>query len=84
VPSGEINTKVADAQAVMARIRSAYATQDVQIDDLDGLTISSDNWWFNVRPSNTEPLLRLNCEGNSSEIMQQIRDEVLALMALAG
>jgi phosphomannomutase len=84
VPSGEINTKVADAQAVMARIRSAYATQDLQIDDLDGLTISSDNWWFNVRPSNTEPLLRLNCEGNSSEIMQQIRDEVLALMVLAG
>ncbi len=81
VPSGEINTRVADAQAVMSRIRSEFeSSDDVSIDTLDGLTVASTDWWFNVRPSNTEPLLRLNAEASSADRMQELRDQVLALM----
>ena len=49
-----------------------------ELDHLDGLTVSADDWWFNVRPSNTEPLLRLNVEGSDAETMARVRDEVLA------
>jgi len=49
-----------------------------QIDELDGLTVTGDNWWFNVRASNTEPLLRLNVEAKTQARMEKIRDEVLA------
>ena len=81
VPSGEINTRVADAQAIMSRIRSEFeSSDDVSIDTLDGLTVASTDWWFNVRPSNTEPLLRLNAEASSADRMQELRDQVLALM----
>ncbi len=79
--SGEINTTVADQQAVMAAIRSAYETQDgVTVDDLDGLTFTAADWWFNVRPSNTEPLLRLNAEASDEQTMARVRDEVLGMM----
>jgi phosphomannomutase len=50
------------------------------VDDLDGLTVSHREWWLNVRPSNTEPLLRLNLEARSQELMEQKRDEVLGLI----
>lgn len=84
VSSGEINTKVSDAKQVMQFIRNSYVDEAVIIDELDGLTISGPTWWFNVRPSNTEPLLRLNCEGNTVAEMQSIRDHVLTLMTQAG
>ena len=77
--SGEINSKVTDVTASINLVESKYGTDaGNQVDHLDGLTITSDTWWFNVRASNTEPLLRLNVEGNSEAIMAKIRDEVLA------
>lgn len=80
VPSGEINTRVSDAHGVMSQIRSAFDGDGVSIDTLDGLTVAATDWWFNVRPSNTEPLLRLNAEASTVERMQEVRDQVLALM----
>ena len=79
VLSGEINSTVEDAAAVTAEIEAAYSGLDgVTLDHLDGLTVTTDEWWFNVRPSNTEPLLRLNAEGKDRETMERVRDEVLA------
>ena len=79
VASGEINTEVTDQQATIAAIRRRYADVDgVVLDDLDGLTVTGPDWWFNVRPSNTEPLLRLNAEGPDTETMERVRDAALA------
>lgn len=78
--SGEINTTVSDAQLVISKIREVFTARGASFDTLDGLTVTGNNWWFNVRASNTEPLLRLNVEGNDSATMESIRDEVLALM----
>jgi len=79
--SGEINTEVADQRSVTASIRAAYGqAQGVEVDELDGLTISTGDWWFNVRPSNTEPLLRLNVEAADTSTLERVRDEVLAMM----
>jgi phosphomannomutase len=80
--SGEINTIVSDQQAVIAAIASTYGSQDgVSLDELDGLTVSGpDGWWFNVRPSNTEPLLRLNVEGADDAQMAAVRDAALAII----
>ncbi|MFM1777739.1 MAG: hypothetical protein RL741_357 [Actinomycetota bacterium] len=80
VMSGEINTKVSDAKAVVAKIKSVFAERAIDTDELDGLTISLDSGWFNVRSSNTEPLLRLNVEATKPDAMAAIRDEVLAIM----
>jgi phosphomannomutase len=81
VPSGEINTTVVDQAAATARIRARYEGRDgVTLDELDGLTVTGQGWWFNVRPSNTEPLLRLNVEGNDQAVMATARDEALALI----
>lgn len=80
VMSGEINTKVTDAEAVVAKIKSEFADRATDIDELDGLTLSLDSGWFNVRSSNTEPLLRLNVEAQTPSAMSAIRDEVLELM----
>ncbi|MFZ9926564.1 MAG: phosphomannomutase/phosphoglucomutase [Candidatus Nanopelagicaceae bacterium] len=77
--SGEINSRVADAAEVMGRVEAQFSDRGV-IDRLDGLTITSGNWWLNVRPSNTEPLLRLNVEADSDEIMCAIRDEALEVI----
>jgi phosphomannomutase len=80
--SGEINVTVADPAAVLREILTAYGQRtDVTLDRLDGLTVSSDRWWFNVRSSNTEPVMRLNVEADTKETMAARRDEVLALMA---
>ena len=77
--SGEINSKVKDAQQSMSVIEKQYAELDsVTIDHLDGLTVNGDTWWFNLRPSNTEPLLRLNVEAKTLARMEKIKDEVLA------
>ena len=80
VMSGEINTKVASSDEVIARIKETAVRQGSQIDELDGLTVSGDDWWFNVRPSNTEPLLRLNVEAIDIQNMEIVRDSVLAMM----
>jgi phosphomannomutase len=76
--SGEINSEVADVSEKLLEIERRYA--DAEIDRLDGVTISYPNWWMNVRPSNTEPLLRLNVEGDTRALMEQHRDEALALI----
>ncbi len=79
--SGEINSKVADTSAAMAFVEEEYGAKDgLTIDHLDGLTVNADTWWFNLRPSNTEPLLRLNVEAKTSARMEKVRDEVLALI----
>ncbi|MFJ9742652.1 phosphomannomutase/phosphoglucomutase [Streptomyces sp. NPDC101166] len=79
--SGEINSTVDDQTARIAAVRTAYADRpDTTLDELDGLTVSAADWWFNVRPSNTEPLLRLNAEARDEPTMRKIRDEVLALI----
>ena len=79
VLSGEINSEVADPAAVIAGLEAAYSTRDgVTTDRLDGLTVSHADWTFNVRPSNTEPLLRLNVEGRDEDTMVSVRDAVLA------
>ncbi|MEU3900330.1 phosphomannomutase/phosphoglucomutase [Streptomyces sp. NPDC045251] len=79
--SGEINSTVADQADRLAAIRAAYeGREDVTLDDLDGLTVSSADWWFNVRPSNTEPLLRLNAEARDEATMTKIRDEALTII----
>ncbi|MGW8767491.1 phosphomannomutase/phosphoglucomutase [Streptomyces sp. NPDC055815] len=79
--SGEINSTVADQAASTAKVKAAYSGQDgVTFDELDGLTVTAADWWFNLRPSNTEPLLRLNVEARDEATMAKTRDEVLALV----
>ncbi|MCP2335316.1 phosphomannomutase/phosphoglucomutase [Actinomadura rupiterrae] len=79
--SGEINSEVADQDAVTARVREEFEGRDgVTIDELDGLTVGTGTWWFNLRPSNTEPLLRLNAEADDEKTMAEVRDEVLAIV----
>jgi len=77
--SGEINSKVKDAKNSINLIREKFQGT-YQVDELDGLTITADTWWFNLRSSNTEPLLRLNVEANTKKQMVEIRDTVLALI----
>jgi phosphomannomutase len=76
--SGEINSKVTDQQGTMEKIAASYRKE--RQDRLDGLTVESDEWWFNVRPSNTEPLLRLNVEARTDEQLRQKVDEVLSII----
>ncbi|CAB4741698.1 MAG: phosphomannomutase/phosphoglucomutase [Actinobacteria bacterium] len=81
VLSGEINSKVDDADAIIAFIETTYCDRPgVTVDHLDGLTVNGDTWWFNLRPSNTEPLLRLNVEAKTQGEMSALRDEVLGLI----
>ena len=77
--SGEINSEVKDLPAAIARVRKAFQDQS-KIDELDGLTFTADSWWFNLRASNTEPLLRLNVEADTQAEMKKIRDAVLAVI----
>ncbi|MFB7516493.1 phosphomannomutase/phosphoglucomutase [Streptomyces sp. NPDC056144] len=79
--SGEINSTVADQEASAAKVKAAYeGVEGVTFDTLDGFTATSEDWWFNLRASNTEPLLRLNVEARDEATMAKIRDEVLALV----
>ncbi|RHW28979.1 phosphomannomutase/phosphoglucomutase [Nocardioides immobilis] len=79
--SGEINTEVTDQLAVLAELDATYGDRDdVEVDHLDGLSVVAADWAFNVRASNTEPLLRLNAEGKDSTTMAAIRDEVLTII----
>ena len=76
--SGEINSKVKDAQGAIAQIKEKYGKDsELALDELDGLTVNGDTWWFNVRASNTEPLLRLNVEAKTQARMEKLRDQVL-------
>ena len=79
VASGEINSKVKNVEKSIELIRKKYCDKYL-VDDLDGLTITADSWWFNLRPSNTEPLLRLNVEADTEKEMVKIRDTVLSLI----
>lgn len=88
VASGEINSELADVAAARARVVAAYVEEQgagpVVVDELDGLTVShwdaAPRWWFNLRASNTEPLLRLNVEAADEDIMEKVRDDVLGLI----
>ncbi|TVZ07086.1 phosphomannomutase/phosphoglucomutase [Trebonia kvetii] len=83
--SGEINSEVTDQAGTTRRVKEIYAQQPgVTTDELDGLTVSGDGWWFNLRPSNTEPLLRLNVEAASEVETAAIRDEVLGIVRGTG
>jgi phosphomannomutase len=64
----------------LASIVKAYDIRGVVPDELDGLTVSTGTWWFNLRPSNTEPLLRLNVEADTEATMAAVRDEVLGVV----
>jgi phosphomannomutase len=75
--SGEINTKVKDIPTILEKVVAAYSAQGWEIDELDGLTVSKPDRWFNLRPSNTEPLLRLNVEADDPETLKALVDEVL-------
>jgi phosphomannomutase len=79
--SGEINSDVEDQAAMTAQVKKIYGEQaGVTVDELDGLTVSGQTWWFNLRPSNTEPLLRLNVEAADEAEMAALRDEVLGIV----
>ncbi len=79
--SGEINNKVIDVAKVMTELETTYSSKAVTpVEKMDGLTFEMGDWRFNVRSSNTEPLLRLNLEAGSQELMEQKRDEVLAII----
>ncbi|MEE4425323.1 phosphomannomutase/phosphoglucomutase [Streptomyces bugieae] len=79
--SGEINSTVDDQAGRLAAIKAAYQGREgITLDELDGLTVTADDWWFNVRPSNTEPLLRLNAEARDADTVARVRDEALAII----
>lgn len=80
--SGEINTEVADTKLAISKVRGYFEKQDEELkfDELDGLTVSAQDWSFNLRPSNTEPLLRLNAEAGTAGEMARIRDLVLQII----
>jgi phosphomannomutase len=78
VHSGEINSEVHDKDAVIAELRNRHT--DGKVSDLDGIKVTYPDWWFNVRPSNTEPLLRLTLEAPTQEEMEAKRDELLAII----
>ncbi len=76
--SGEINSQVEDKDAVLKNLAQEY--EDANISYLDGVTVTYDDFWFNVRPSNTEPKLRLNLEAKTQDLMEEKRDEVLSII----
>jgi phosphomannomutase len=81
IRSGEINSEVEDQAATLEKVEEHYARHDnPRMDYLDGLTVDFGDWWFNLRPSNTEPLLRLNVEASDQETMERQRDELLELI----
>ncbi len=80
VRSGEINTRVSDVQGKLRGLEEHFGKGAKSVDHMDGITVDYGDWWFNVRPSNTEPLLRLNVEADNRALMEQKRDEVLAFI----
>ncbi len=80
VRSREINSRVSDVQGKLQALEEKYGKDALAVDHMDGITVDYGDWWFNVRPSNTEPLLRLNVEAKSRELLEQKRDELLAFI----
>ena len=80
VRSGEINSTVSDAKSKLKALEEHYGSSAESVDKLDGITVNYKDWWFNVRASNTEPLLRLNVEADNHALMEEKRDEVLAFI----
>jgi phosphomannomutase len=80
--SGEINSEIEDKAAAVDRVRESFAGEDVAVEDSDGTTFTAadGSWWFNLRPSNTEPFLRLNVEAHDPAVMEQLRDCVLGIL----
>jgi phosphomannomutase len=77
--SGEINFTVKDASATIAEVKENYG--DAKLSELDGLTVEYKDWWFNLRASNTEPLVRLNLEARSREIMERKKEELRKILS---
>src|SRR5207248_6775505 len=75
--TGELNTPVADVAGTLEELKQRFGGEG-EVSHLDGVSIDADDWHMNVRPSNTEPLLRLNLEARTPELMERKRDEVLA------
>jgi len=78
--SGEINSEVSDVKAKISEAKEKYAPQAKSVDEIDGVSIEFDNWRFNLRGSNTEPVIRLNVEAKSKELMEEKRDELLKII----
>ena len=78
VRSGEINSRVNSTKKTIARVRESFASG--QTDEMDGLTVTYDDFWFNLRPSNTEPLLRLNVEADNEDVLKTRTDEILKII----
>ena len=79
--SGEINSKLTDAQAAIARVRAVFETDAVLVDETDGISLEFSDWRFNLRSSNTEPLVRLNVESRADvALMQEKTTQILALL----
>lgn len=79
--SGEINRKVADAKATLEKLRARYASDALQVDDLDGYSFEFADWRFNIRMSNTEPVVRLNVESRADDVLlKQKTQEVLEIL----
>ena len=76
--SGELNYTVADKNAALDKMREIFADGDQSC--LDGLTVKYSDWWFNVRPSNTEPLLRVNIEAETESLLEQARDKIEVIL----
>lgn len=88
IASGEINSTVVSIEETIERVRAVFSTPEVEADDLDGLTVShwdsEPRWWFNVRPSNTEPLIRLNAEAADPAVLSDLTERVLAVIRVEG
>jgi phosphomannomutase len=78
--SGEINSDVDDVDATIERVKAYYSAQGATTDQIDGLSVDFPDWWFNVRPSNTQPLLRLNVEADDKALLGEKTSEVLSLI----
>ncbi|MGW2400199.1 phosphomannomutase/phosphoglucomutase, partial [Kitasatospora sp. NPDC001664] len=78
--SGEINSTVADQDERTQAVLAHYTGDDITVDTLDGVTVTGPTWWFNLRASNTEPLLRLNVEAKDQATMTEVRDTVLGIV----
>lgn len=78
--SGEINSEVADVEGTVKKVEEHFSSQGAELDHLDGLTVGFDDWWFNLRASNTQPLLRLNVEADDKALLDERTSEVLHLI----
>ncbi|HHS50745.1 MAG TPA: phosphomannomutase/phosphoglucomutase, partial [candidate division Zixibacteria bacterium] len=78
--SGEINSRVDDIHATIEKVKNYFTAQGHEIDELDGITVSAETWWANLRPSNTEPLIRLNAEAETKDELDDIVGQILKIV----